>query len=207
MERELSKVLPPHAFLYDLVHYSGKLKATPLTSGKWPLGATLRPSHIGKRYAALGKHGSVESIPGVFTTPCRKTQGRYTAKKSTRKTLAPSVAAALRDFTNNDCYKTDLNLFNSSTSTHVELMQEAWKKALQVTCVRHTSTGTECHIPVSTVEHENTQLVWGRTSTTKKTPVDFCAYGADCDAYKIRANQGPLQRYMTASEQTHFDKT
>lgn len=208
MDRHLSKVLPPHAFLYDLVHYYGKLAPTPLKTGKWPLGATLRPSHLGKRYAALAPNGNVESIPGVFTAPLKKQQsGRSNAAKKTTKTLAPSVAAALLDFTKNDCYKTDLNLFNSGTSTHTELMEEAWRKALEVTSVRCTDTQTDCHIPISTVEHENTQLIWGRVSTSTGVAVDECSYGADCDAHKIRANQGPLQRYMTPSEQQHFDKT
>jgi len=209
MEPTLSKVLPPHAFVFDLIHYFGKLKPSPLTNGKWPLGATLRPSFLGSRFAALDpKRGKVESLPGVFTIGTKKSaNSKSAANKARPSTLQPSVAAALRDFTKNDCYKSDLNLFSSNKTTRTELMQEAWRRALEVTSLQSTDKKSICHVPISTVEHENTQLVWGRHSQHNKLPVDDCCYGVDCDAHKIRANQGVLQRYMTPSEQQHFDTT
>lgn len=207
---ELHKIMPPHAFLFDLVHYAGKLQPEPLSTGKWPLGATLRPSYLGKRYPAIDSaRGVTESLPGVHTSakPCIRRIGKKKkiVHKEPPRLLAPSIAAALRDFTNNDCYKPQLHLFSANTTIRTDLMEDAWKHALSVT-TRCTPTET-FHIPISTVEHDNTQLVWNRVSVATNTPVDTCAYGADCEAHKIRANQGALQRYMTASEQVHFDAT
>ena len=53
-------------------------------------------------------------------------------------------------------------------------------------------------MPVSTVEHENTQLRWGR-----KLPL--CAFGCECDGHLLRNSPGPLHVYLSVSEQEKFD--
>lgn len=63
-------------------------------------------------------------------------------------------------------------------------------------------------IPLSTVEHENEQLTWGRTSATvPPVPVPLCRYDADCDAHLVQNSQGRLPVYLTVAEQDIFDQT
>jgi len=200
-----SKVLPPHTFLADSVHYMTKIK--PYKQGIWPLGASLRPDNIARRYPAAGKpihdENSPESLPGLQIKKNKRTSA---AKSQQLKPLiSPSICNAVLKFVQNDCYKTNLNLFSIAEDVQTELMQEAWERGLDVASSKVDKIS--CHIPVSTVEHDNSQLVWGRTSFTSGALVNSCSHEEECDSLKLRGNQGPLQRYMSPEEQLLFDST
>ena len=199
-----SRVLPPHTFAADSIHYASKIQ--PIKQERWPLGASLSPANISRRYPAAGKTTSDVNTPQTLPNlRIKKGKRKGPGKKHVVKqnSLAPSVRDAVLKFVQNDCYKSNLDLFAVTNRCQVELMQEAWKRGLEVAATR-TDTAC-CHIPVSTVEHENTQLVWGRTSIKTKEPVELCSHGDECDALKLRGNQGPLHRYMSPEEQSIFD--
>lgn len=168
----LKTVLPPHALAFDILHYANKIKPLPLSNNKWPLGASGVPQSVRCASKSSGK---------------QKTSG------APKIVLAPSVARSLSDFTKSDSYQTQLNLFSVNEGPVDTLIQDAWKCAIEACSVKGPS-GESCHVPVSTVEHENTQLVWGRTSESTGQLVDTCCYGKDCEALRLRASPGPLQR-------------
>lgn len=177
-------VIPPHAFLFDLIHYARKIKPAVLDkTQKWPLGATLRPDFLHSRFPTS------ELVQDKYDTA-----------------IAPSLASAVKDFTSHDCFKTNLNLFNPSEQIRVDLTQEAWKSIFETTCVQSQSGFTN-QIPVCTVEHDNDQLKFNRVSKTTGKELDLCCYGQDCDALKVRGALGPLQRFLLPSEQVVFDET
>lgn len=170
-EEALGSVLSPHCLAFDILHYSNKLNPMPMAgTSQWPLGSTC----ISQKVRELAD--------------CERVKAKTTG--SPRICLAPSIARSLADFTKSDAYQTQLNLFTVADHAKSTLLQDAWKQAFEV-CAED---GSACYVPVSTVEHENTQLVWERTSTSTGDRVDLCCYGDDCEAHKLRANQGPLQR-------------
>jgi len=63
-------------------------------------------------------------------------------------------------------------------------------------------------IPLSPVEHENTQLEWERVSSCHpRCSVPLCKYDGDCDALLVGDSRGPLPAYLTVAEQDTFDVT
>ena len=198
-----NRVLPPHSLLADSVHYASKI--CPSKQEQWPLGASLNPENLSCRYPAAGKNTYNTHVHETLPTLRIKKQRKkgHAKKQTTKPTLAPSVRNAVLKLVQNDCYKTNLDLFSVSNSIQTELMQEAWKRGLEVAAAKVDTLS--CHIPVSTVEHENTQLVWGRCSKKTKDELELCSHGEECDALKLRGNQGPLQRYMSPEEQHAFD--
>lgn len=56
-------------------------------------------------------------------------------------------------------------------------------------------------IPISTAEHDATQLVYGRVG------VPTCMSGDDCIGAQLRGAPGPLSLYMTPDEHAEFERT
>ena len=59
---------------------------------------------------------------------------------------------------------------------------------------------------ISTAEHENTQLVYNRKSSTG-TQMPFCCRGEDCDARFLPGAPGPLNPYLRPDEEQEFEAT
>lgn len=116
----------------------------------------------------------------------------------------PSVSRALLEFTSRDAMRLDLPITYEQPII-VNTMNEIWKQTL--------SNGTRCaelnmSVPISTVEHENTQLQWNRVSkTATSTAVPTCKYGPECDACFLENSPGPLQVYLSVECQDQFDQT
>jgi hypothetical protein len=171
-----SAVLDPTDLLFDMLHYHHKCHPAPSATGLWPLGTTCAPEPKGKSTA-----GNTSAIPPL---------------------IAPSKAAILRDFAAIDGYQTHLPLFKPHTRAAVALLREAWQRALPGGS--HATSETVpppdlSTIPLSTVEHDNTQLRWHRPG------VPLCDYGDECDALSLYGNQGPLHAYLTPAQQQAFD--
>jgi hypothetical protein len=67
-----------------------------------------------------------------------------------------------------------------------------WADAIAVSRTNVPDVG-EVQIPISTVEHENTQLKYGRTAPT-------CAADHECEAHSLPGNRGPLHVYRSLTE-------
>lgn len=75
--------------------------------------------------------------------------------------------------------------------------------------------GLTVAIPLTTVEHDNEQLTWNRTSRNHPhIKVPNCLHADDdpsffspCFATKLSSNQGPLQMWLSPSQQLLFDET
>ena len=85
------------------------------------------------------------------------------------------------------------------TAIKFEMISNAWQRILSET-LPGINTEKKC-IPVSTVEHETTQLCWGR----KDIPV--CASRHECEALTLQGAPGPLPIYLPVTEQDEFDLT
>ena len=97
--------------------------------------------------------------------------------------VPPSVANKLREFVASDGYKTDLPLFRPASDAKVKLLNDAWKSALGINGVPISPIGLPTaeftgDVCVSTVEHDNSQLVW------KRPNVPLCDYGDECEGKK-----------------------
>lgn len=84
------------------------------------------------------------------------------------------------------------------TAIKFEMISNAWQKVLSE---KLSPSETPACVPVSTVEHENTQLEWGRKH------VPLCASRQECEALTLPGAPGPLPVYLSVSEQDQFDKT
>lgn len=58
----------------------------------------------------------------------------------------------------------------------------------------------DVQLGISTVDHDNTQLRWGRPG------IPLCDFGKECDAHSLVGNNGPLPIYLTPSQQAKFDE-
>ena len=116
----------------------------------------------------------------------------------------PSVSREILKFTSKDAMRLHLPVTYEQPII-VNTMNELWKQTLS-----NGTKAAECNmsIPISTVEHENTQLQWGRVSqSTPTAAVPVCKYGTECDACFIENSPGPLQVYLSVECQDMFDKS
>jgi len=116
------------------------------------------------------------------------------AAPAERDTVPMSVRQAIQAFCSTNM-KRNIPVVTADTPV-VHTVTRQWQAA--VAAVRsHTPAGT-VQVPVSTVEHENSQLEWGRTG------VRLCACGDECDATALDNNQGPLHVYFSVAEHDRF---
>lgn len=174
-------ILPPWDVLFDALFYSNKLNPRRNPNGKWPLGVSVRPASFSNKYPL----------------------SMLSKQEEEKSELPQSVVNALNEFTSTESMRMHLPLINAE-SVILSTVHAAWNSNLG----NATGLREPCHIPVSTVEHENEQLVWGRTS--KQFPnvkLPLCKWEMDCSALSLGDNQGPLPLYLSVSEQEMFDKT
>jgi hypothetical protein len=174
-----SAVLPVCDMLYDTLFYSSKIKPHLNPNGKWPLGTAIRPSTTG---------------PSAH---------KYPLFIGSSDTVPQSVTNAIAEFTASESMRLNLPLVSTHSVT-LDTVHAAWDDILG-TC---TGQPEPCHIPISTVEHESSQLTWHRCSATHPTKVvSLCRWENDCQVLDYPDNQGPLPVYLSASEQDKFDAT
>jgi hypothetical protein len=182
----MATLLSPADMVLDCLHYASKLDPTPNTNGLYAVGVTLRPSD--------GVHKQLQL-----------------EKTTTAIKMAPSKAHAILDLVSIDGYQTHLPPFRISTNLRVSKMAEAWTRVQPVGNVALTEddqTTLNTSVCISTVDHENTQLKWGRQSAHHPTQaVPSCDYQQECVANSLRGTQGPLQCYLTPLQQQAFDTT
>jgi len=119
-------------------------------------------------------------------------------------TSPPSVSKTLLEFTSQDAMRLNLPV-TCEQPIVVNTMHEVWKRTLD-----NGTRAAEMNmsIPISTVEHENTQLQWNRVAKAHTaTPVPTCKYGTECDACLLENSPGPLQVYLSVECQDRFDAT
>ena len=116
----------------------------------------------------------------------------------------PSEVQKLLAFVGSETMRLHLPIV-APTRAVVNSVHDAFNSALQAA----TPAGNAgLVIPLSTVEHENAQLEWGRESATvPPVPVPMCRYEADCDGHLVENSRGKLPVYLTVAEQDIFDKT
>ena len=173
--------------LFDCIHYAGKIKP-PKINGMFGVGVTLRNP--------------------IF----KMTPSQITDAKKAKPDLAPSVANTIKEFVAMDGFQSNLPAFKVKTDSTCEFLAQAWSSISPVSNVKlpkgHDDKEQNVNICVSTVDHENGQLEWGRVSKKHcHVCIPLCDYEEECEAQSLRGNQGPLGTYLTPSQQELFDET
>lgn len=172
-------VLPVCDMLYDTLFYTSKTAPRKNPNGRWPLGTAIRPPGDG---------------PSAH---------KYPLLSDRDEPVPQSVSNAIAEFTASESMRLNLPLI-ASQSTVLDTVHAAWDVALG----RCTGLPEPCHIPISTVEHESSQLAWHRYSASHpKVELPLCKWESDCAVLMYPDNQGPLPVYLSASEQDQFDAT
>lgn len=127
-------------------------------------------------------------------------------KKSSVLTVAPSIASTLKKIACKDGGRLNMPLVTMHANVKVKHLSELWESFFEV---KSDVDPNFCHpqIPVSTADHENSQLYWGRKSKKTGKPIKTCQYGCECAAKTLICNQGCLGIYLTPAEQDEFDAT
>lgn len=105
-----------------------------------------------------------------------------------------SVQSAIEEFCSHAGKRASMPLVRP-VAIRFDLVATAWDQALRE--LKGMPDGGV--VPVSTVEHETTQLQWGRTG------VPECVAGCECEAKAMESAPAPLHVYLSASEQAAFD--
>jgi hypothetical protein len=131
--------------------------------------------------------------------------GIYTKKPSVL-TVAPSIASTLKKIACKDGGRMNMPLVTMQPNVKVKHLSELWESFFEV---KSDVDPNFCHpqIPVSTADHENSQLYWGRKSKATDVPIRSCQYGCECAAKMFVCNQGCLGVYLTPAEQDAFDSS
>ena len=152
-----------------------------------------------------------EVLPGVHipTRPSKKRRKNETSAHD----LPPSVVHSISNMLNRDLFTTDLPIFVPSQSSVFRSIGELWYESLNhvtdLPASKIDHTPFEESISLSTVEHDNTQLQWGRKSRNyPDVCLPMCQFGeeGDCDALRLEFNQGPLHPYMSIAEEQEFQE-
>ena len=152
-----------------------------------------------------------EVLPGVHipTRPSKKRRKNETSAHD----LPPSVVHSISNMLNRDLFTTDLPIFVPSQSSVFRSIGELWYESLNhvkdLPARKIDHTPFEESISLSTVEHDNTQLQWGRKSRNyPDVCLPMCQFGeeGDCDALRLEFNQGPLHPYMSIAEEQEFQE-
>lgn len=179
-------VLSVADMVLDTLHYTNKLYPQRQGNGLYPVGITLKPTD--------GIHKQLQ-LPKT-TQPLQ---------------IAPSKARAIQELVSIDGYQANLPPFHLSSKLLVSKMAEAWTRVQPVGNVVLTledQTVLNTSVCISTVDHENIQLQWGRTSLSEPSiAVPVCSYQDECAANTLCGTQGPLGCYLTPLQQEAFDQT
>ena len=72
--------------------------------------------------------------------------------------------------------------------------------------LRKDMNGDMSGLPLTTVEHDNSQLMWNRHSLKfKDKKVPLCIQGCRCAGSRLQGSPGPLHVYLSKIEQELFD--
>lgn len=160
---------------------------------------------------AFPANNDSELLPGVHipTRPSKKRRKNETAAHD----LPPSVVHSISNMLNRDLFTTGLPIFVPSQSSVFRTIGELWYESLNhvtdLPARKIDHTPFEESISLSTVEHDNTQLQWGRKSRNHPDVcLPVCQFGeeGDCDALRLEFNQGPLHPFMSIAEEQEFQE-
>ena len=112
------------------------------------------------------------------------------------KQAPTSVMNELSEFCSNPANRRSMPILRP-TAIQFQMISNAWQKVLSE---RWASEDEPRCVPVSPVEHEATQLEWGRGL------VPCCAAKEECEALTLPGAPGPLHIYLSVAEQDSFDK-
>lgn len=161
-------------------------------------------------YAAAGPTDAQAPalLPGV-QPPLHTNTSEHVPNDNT--SFSPEQKQYILDITKKNIYNTERALI---TTQQFELASKHKSDAL-VACLLNVAglcinnnPNEMGFVEISTVEHENTQLVFNRVSKSiPDASVPVCANGANCYTCFMQYTDIPLQIYLSADTQAHFDAT
>lgn len=169
-----------------------------------------------------------EALPGVFVPPAKRRRvrdkGTVVSTETDTTTIPPSTIHALRRFLVRDIHDSTRPVFHPKTAYAIKLQQKAWEHRITAYASEYITPKStkgsaaaraagktplnQMGIALSDVTHDNCELRWGRYSRANPDiKVPDCIRGAQCEACKIIAHQGPLQQYLTVGQEREFART
>ena len=200
------KALSPAEMILDLTFLASKGTTSPLSrtfdvTGGWKCAGD----------GTFPQTRESEVLPGVHK-PVRPSKKRR-KNETPIHDLPPSVVHSITNMLNRDMFTTDLPLFVPSKSSVFPSLGKLWYESLNhvtdIPARKIDHTPFEESVSLSTVEHDNLQLQWGRQSRNHPdVRLPLCQFGdeGDCDALRLEFNQGPLHPYMTIAEEQLFQE-
>lgn len=116
------------------------------------------------------------------------------ARSRAKHSVPPSIRAEILKFAANDAMRLLL-----PAAALAPVASTAFVEACTLALANATPTGDTGSVPISTVEHDNRNLEWGRVGPDGLLPE--CAYGAQCRATELVNAPGPLQVYLSPEEE------
>jgi hypothetical protein len=119
-------------------------------------------------------------------------------------TLSMTMLAELRQLLGDDSHAVSpVHALVDRRADHFGPALEAWRDELGLMDV---GLAEGALVPISTSEHDDVQLEFGRAARLSGVPIPTCAYGADCTAFKVMGVKQALHQFMTPAEQRQVDE-
>jgi hypothetical protein len=223
---DLSGVLHMSSMIADLVHYAVLHTKAETSYDQFMVGSF----NDGNRWLCATPvkypHGETEKevLPGVFISHKKKKLKRKHGHKVDVK-IPPSVLAGMKTLTRrSELFMHQRPIFTPAVDYKRNLMDEAWKLGVDILSTPFARSPSDDAppmgiIPFASSTHDDGQLRWGRVSKFNNESLPFCsrhtpvAEGAEtedsisdsmCVSCKLFATQGPLQVYLTVTQEHEF---
>lgn len=181
----LDSILNPVDMLLDTVHFASKIQAQD-------------DLHIGCTFRAENKQRAPIEPKEVDAMCLSVNSDGILSPSEGKSALPPSTSSRLLSLCVKDGYMLDLPAFELNPRVRrPEILSSAWEESIKLACVPIDAAKAASPegdnpwacVTVSTVEHDNGQLVWGRKSRSTGVLAPTCVFGDDCEALTIRGNQ------------------
>jgi len=205
MENALDKVPGWTDMLFDMLEYN---EGVPGVLGAFQLGGAAEGA---SRWDAVDpvlaptSADTEEALPGLFV---RRDVKKITPSENVRREISSLV--------NRKIGLSGISLY--SLDTDLDIIMDGFCAGVEAVGSSMSISDTETVIggaPLTTVEHDNQQLYWGRVSARHPDKkVHMCINGSEeggvympCFAHTLPGNQGALQMWLSVSQQNLFDET
>ena len=188
--------------LLDMIEY---------THHQGALGSIAMSGSVSARWRAIDPAAAptdddIEIFPGLYTQRIKERTSGVAVRESVLRELHQAIRQKLGT--------TGLTLFSMETDLKL-VMGEAFREGLDA-LTSEVGPGVKGGAPLTTVEHDNMQLMWNRYSRCRPdVKVPLCINATDdessvhmsCFGKSLRGAPGGLHMWLSPSQQMVFDET
>jgi len=205
MENALDKVPGWTDMLFDMLEYN---ESSPGVIGAF---------HLGGAVEGASRWDAVDPVTSPVKDTVEEAVPRLFVRKDVKKLMPrETVRREISSLVNRKIGLPGISLY--SLDSDLDIVMDAFCSGVEAVGANMNISDTEQVIggaPLTTVEHDNLQLYWGRCSyKCPDVKVPICINGSEeggmympCFAHTLPGNQGPLQMWLSVSQQNLFDET